>query len=174
MAGLAIAAAMGSVAGLDWVTPAAPSPLFNATRNLDDYYGGALATAVLQQPRSDWDLRFDSRVPGDEAVAAWIEHEGLSDATAVVWSSDAWVYALADLEVLVPTPPIYNDEVLLGINGQVATYVAKLTPAVIVTSSVTVLASPEINNVVKSGYVALFVTDPDTVWVRADMASRLP
>ena len=106
-------------------------------------------------------------------MAAWIEREGLSDVTAVVWSSDAWVYALADLQLVVPTPPIYNDEVLLGINGQVATYVANLQPTVIVTSSDAVLEFPEIQNVVKTGYVALFFTDPDTVWVRADVASQL-
>ena len=174
LTGLAIAGVMGSVAGLDWVTPAAASPLANSSRNLDDYYGGAFATALLQQPSSEWDARFDSRVPGDEAVATWIEKEGLGDATAVVWSSDAWVYAIADLTVEVPTPPIYNDEVLLGINGQVAAYVAGMQPAVIVTSTDAVQQFPEINTVLKSGYVALFFTDPDTVWIRADVASQLP
>ena len=174
LTGLVIAAVMGSVAGLDWVTPAAASPLSNSSRNLNDYYGGALATALQQQPRADWDARFDSRVPADEAVATWIQNEKLSDATAVVWSSDAWVYALADLTVEVPTPPIYNDEVLLGINGQVAAYVATLQPDVIVTSTDAVQEFPEIQSVLKTGYVAMFFTDPDTVWVRADVASQLP
>ncbi|TME48977.1 MAG: hypothetical protein E6I55_03390 [Chloroflexi bacterium] len=174
LTGLIIAAVMGSVAGLDWVTPAAASPLSNSSRNLNDYYGGALATALQQQPRADWDARFDSRVPADEAVATWIQNEKLGDATAVVWSSDAWVYALADLTVEVPTPPIYNDEVLLGINGQVAAYVASLQPDVIVTSTDAVQEFPEIQSVLKTGYVAMFFTDPDTVWVRADVASQLP
>jgi 4-amino-4-deoxy-L-arabinose transferase-like glycosyltransferase len=174
LTGLVIAGVMGSVAGLDWVTPASPSPQVNASRNLNDYYGGALATAIRVQPRAEWDSSFDSRVSGDQAVANWLETEGLDGATAVVWSSDAWVYALADLQDDMPTPPIYNDEVLLGINGQVATYVAGMQPVVIVTSLDAVQEFPEIQHVLNSGYTATYFTFPDTIWVRTDIASQLP
>lgn len=174
LTGLVIAGLMGSVAGLDWVTPASPSPQVNASRNLDDYYGGALATAIRVQPRAQWYSSFDSRVSGDQAVANWLETEGLEGATAVVWSSDAWVYALADLQDEMPTPPIYNDEVLLGINGPVATYVAGMQPVVIITSLDAVQEFPEIEGVLNSGYTATYFTFPDTVWVRADVASQLP
>ena len=56
---------------------------------------------------------------GDAEVVAWVTRNGFSGDTAVVWSYDAWVYALANLQIIMPTPPIYNDEVLLGSGGPV-------------------------------------------------------
>ena len=49
--------------------------------------------------RPTWLDDFDYRVDGDAKVAAWIVAEGFSGDTAVVWSYDAWVYALANLQI---------------------------------------------------------------------------
>lgn len=176
--GVLIAAVMASNAGLDWVPSPTPSSLLNGqpvnnSRNFSVYYGGAIGILTGQMSRSDWENGFDSRVAGDAHAAQFIIDEGLSGARAVVWSSDAWVYALAGLPNLMPTPPIYNDEVLLGQNGQVATYVGSLKPDVIVTSTDALATFPEIKKVLDAGYVSSFWFYPDTVWVRADIAPTL-
>ena len=177
--GVLIAAFMASNAGLDWVSSPTPSSVLggralNATRNLGVYYGGALAAVVGQQTSEEWSDGFDDRVQGDTAVAQYIEDEGLGSDSTVVWSSDVWVYALAQVPNLMPTPPIYNDEVLLGQNGPVAAYVANLDPDVIVTSADALAEFPEIQQLLSGKYVSSYGYYPDAVWVRADLVSRLP
>ena len=167
LAALAIAAALARVSGLDWVPEAAPSPAQNATRTLTQYYGGAVRAAI-QGDDSDWDEQFDSHVPADAAVASWIADHGYTGASAVVWSSDAWVYSLADLPVLMPTPPIYNDEVLLGNNGPVATAVATLNPTLIIVSDDAESQWPEISGLLDGGtYQRVFGSGPVAIWLHA-------
>jgi hypothetical protein len=176
--GVIIAAVMASNAGLDWVSSPTPSALLNGqplnnSRNFSVYYGSAIGILTGQMSRSDWEDGFDSRMLGDTQAAQFIKDQGLAGTRAVVWSADAWVYALADLPNLMPTPPIYNDEVLLGQNGQVATYVSNLKPVVIVTSTDALAEFPEIQKVLDAGYVSSFWFYPNTVWVRADIAPQL-
>src|SRR5262249_14180362 len=134
IAGVLLAAFLASNAGLDWVSSPTPSSVLfggapiNNSRNFGVYYGGAIGTALGQLSRDDSSAGFDSRVMGDQAAADYITQQGLAGTTAVVWSSDAWIYALAQLPNRMPTPPIYNDEVLLGENGPVADYVGRLNP----------------------------------------------
>ena len=167
-AGLVIAIAMARVAGLDWL-PIPPSATNSHT--LSDYYGGALVAAFDPTWRTQWLDHFDYRVAGDANAAAWINRNGYSGDTAVVWSYDSWVYALANLQIVMPTPPIYNDEVLLGYGGPVERYVARKRPVLIVVDSGAQLLFPEIDLLLDSGeYVDKYRSGPDTVWVRADSA----
>ena len=171
-AGLVIAILMAKVAGLDWV-PVTPSATNSHT--LSDYYGGAVVAAFDPTWRTQWLDHFDYRVAGDANAAAWITAHGFSGDTAVVWSYDSWVYALADLQIVMRTPPIYNDEVLLGYGGPVEQYVAKQRPVLIVVNSGAQVLFPEIGTLLDSGdYVDEYHSGPDTVWVRADSAQRLP
>ena len=170
--GLVIAILTAKVAGIDWL-PIPPSATNSHT--LSDYYGGAVVAAFDPSWRTRWLNDFDSRVAGDANVTAWIRAKGLSGQTAVVWSYDAWVYALADLQIDMPTPPIYNDEVLLGYGGPVERYVAAERPVLIVVDSVAQALYPEIGTLLASGdYVDEYHSSPETVWVRADVAQRLP
>lgn len=170
--GLVIAILTAKVAGIDWL-PIPPSATNSHT--LSDYYGGAVAAAFDPTWRTQWLNDFDYRVQGDANVTAWIRARGLSGETAVVWSYDAWVYALADLQIDMPTPPIYNDEVLLGYGGPVERYVAAERPVLIVVDSVAQALYPEIGTLLASDeYVDEYHSYPDTVWVRADVAQRLP
>ena len=171
-AGLAIAIVMARVAGLDWV-PIQPSATNSHT--LSGYYGGAVAAVFDPTWRTTWLDDFDYRVAGDARVAAWITAHGFGGETAVVWSYDAWVYALANLQVDMPTPPIYNDEVLLGYGGPVEQYVAAERPVLIVVNSHAQTLFPEIGTLLAGGeYVDEFASAPDTVWVRADRVAQLP
>jgi hypothetical protein len=130
---------------------------------------------ISSSNRTQWDDDFDFRVAGDAAVVAWLDANGLSGSTAVVWSSDAWVYALANLQIVLPTPPIYNDEVLLGFNGPVEEAVASARPVVIVTSEDSLQQYPEIATLLDGvQYINEFQRYPDAVWVRADAAAQLP
>jgi 4-amino-4-deoxy-L-arabinose transferase-like glycosyltransferase len=170
--GLAIAILTAKVAGIDWL-PIPPSATNSHT--LSGYYGGAVVAAFDPTWRTKWLNDFDSRVKGDADVAAWITANGLRGETAVVWSYDAWVYALADLQIEMPTPPIYNDEVLLGHGGPVEEYVAKKRPVLIVVDAVARALYPEIGRLLTGGeYVNEFASYPETVWVRADSAQHLP
>ena len=170
--GLAMAILMAKVAGFDWV-PIAPSATNSHT--LSDYYGGAVVAAFDPTFRTEWLDHFDYRVAGDAKAAAWITAHGLSGHTAVVWSYDSWVYALADLQIVMPTPPIYNDEVLLGYGGPVEEYVANKRPVLIVVDAGGQKLFPEIGKLLAGGeYVKEFESYPDSVWVRADVAQHLP
>jgi 4-amino-4-deoxy-L-arabinose transferase-like glycosyltransferase len=174
LAGLGIVAAMASVAGLDWMPNAVPKTI-NATRTLQQYYGGAITAALQISNTAEWNNDFDARVAADEAVAAWLIAKGLAGTSAVVWSSDSWLYSLADLPVLMPTPPIYNDEVLLGQNGEVETYVDDLQPEVIVVAADAQAQFPEIQKLLAtSRYQRVYQSDPEVVWVRSDVVPQLP
>ncbi len=166
VAGLAIAAGLARVTGLDWVPQAAPSPTQNSTRTLTQYYGGAVSSA-LKADDSDWDNDFDAHVAADEAMATWIAEHGYTGTSAVVWSSNSWLYSLADLPVLMPTPPIYNDEVLLGNNGPVADAVAIMKPTLIIVSTDAENQWPEISTVLDSGaYQRVFGSGAFSIWLR--------
>jgi 4-amino-4-deoxy-L-arabinose transferase-like glycosyltransferase len=172
IAGLVIAILTAKVAGIDWL-PITPSATNSHT--LSGYYGGALGAAFDPTWRTEWLNDFDYRVKGDADAVAWITAKGFSGDTAVVWSYDAWVYALADLQIDMPTPPIYNDEVLLGYGGPVETYVAARRPVLIVVDAVAQALYPEIGKLLSGGeYVNEYESYPDTVWVRADSAQNLP
>ena len=169
--GLVIAILTAKVAGIDWM-PIPPSATNSHT--LSDYYGGAVVAAFDPTWRTEWLNHFDYRVAGDANVAAWINAEGFSGATAVVWSYDSWVYALADLRVVMPTPPIYNDEVLLGSGGPVEEYVAGERPVLIIVDAEAQALYPEIGKLLAGGeYVNEYHSYPNTVWVRADRAQHL-
>jgi hypothetical protein len=74
-----------------------------------------------------------------------------------------------------PTPPIYNDEVLLGYGGPVERYVARQRPVLIVVDAGGQRLFPEIGTLLGGGqYVKEFESYPDSVWVRADVAQRVP
>jgi hypothetical protein len=170
--GLVIAILMAKVAGLDWM-PIPPSATNSHT--LSDYYGGAAWAAFDPNWRTTWLNDFDYRVAGDAKVAAWVTGNGFSGDTAVVWSWDAWIYALANLQIIMPTPPIYNDQVLLGSGGPVEAYVAAKQPVLIMVDLKSQILYPEITKLLDSGeYIEEYHTYPYTVWVRADSVSQLP
>ena len=85
------------------------------------------------------------------------------------------MYALADLQIVLPTPPVYNDEVLLGFHGPVEQFVAAARPVVIVVAADSLRQYPEITKLLDGvTYVEKFESFPDTVWVRADIAAQIP
>jgi 4-amino-4-deoxy-L-arabinose transferase-like glycosyltransferase len=172
VAGLVIAILTAKVAGIDWL-PIPPSA--SDSHTLSGYYGGAVWAAFDPTWRTTWLNDFDYRVDGDAKVAAWVTRNGFSGDTAVVWSYDAWIYALANLQIVLPTPPIYNDEVLLGPDGPVETYVAMKQPVLIMVDAKSLVLYPDIRTLLNSGeYIDEYQTYPYTVWVRADSVSRLP
>jgi len=86
----------------------------------------------------------------------------------VAWSSDAWLYVMADLSLGLPTPPIDNDEVLLGSQGQLAQAVAVLDPNMIITSDDALTGFPEVKPLLGSRYRAVDHEQWTTVWLRDD------
>jgi hypothetical protein len=168
VAGVLLTGFAARVAGLDWIPQAAPSPSINGTRTLQHYYGGAVATVVQGEARADWDDSFDWRVAADRTVATWVGRQGLAGSTAVVWSSEVWMYSLAKLPVLVPTPPIYNDEVLLGGDSQLATFVEGLKPTLIIVTDDAAQNWPSITRLLDGiTYQRVLTVAPETVWIRA-------
>jgi hypothetical protein len=164
-AGLIVATGLALVGaaptGLDW-----PPAFAVGNHSFATYYAGAFSTLTRGQSLIAYQDQFDYRVPEDSAVAAWIKAHGLDGSSAVVWSADTWLYDLNDLQLLMPTPPIYNDEHLLGYEGPVAQEVADLEPALVITESQSVAAWPEIDPVLAAGYKNVDESGSEIVWLR--------
>jgi len=122
--------------------------------------------AQLGQHRTEWSARLDIRSPADEATAEWIRDHGLSQSSAVIWSSSAWLYLLADLPLGLPTAPIYNNVVLFGSAAAVADRVDAMAPQMIVTSDEALSQWPEIAPVLARDYELAFQSYPDSVYLR--------
>lgn len=137
------------------------------------YYGGAFATLTRQESLRTWQDTFDYRVAEDRQVAAWISAHGLDGASAVVWSSDAWLYDLDDLQLLVPTPPIYNDATLLGSAASLAQRVAAWEPEVVVAEGRSQAEYPQIGPVLNGAYTEVDRAGSESVWVRNDMVAAV-
>lgn len=148
--------------GIDWI-PALAAQGENPYRTLPSYYSGYAAIVSGHDSLQAWRAGFDYRVDADRQVVAWLRGAGLSGNTAVVWSSDAWPYLLADLDDLMPTPPLYNNFAL--IDGGVGDYVRQQAPTVIVTSDEETAMYPEIVEVLRDDYQEVFSAAPDHVWV---------
>jgi Dolichyl-phosphate-mannose-protein mannosyltransferase len=168
MAGVVVAGSIARVAGVDWVPLLATAGTVTEPRDLVTYYGGSFQVLTRQRTLISLQDLFDFRVAGDRATAAWIKSHGLTGRSAVNWSSDAWMYVLADLPVALPTPPIYNDEVLLGTQGQVAQAVADLDPDMVITSDDALTEFPEVKPLLSSRYRVVDREQVDTVWLRDD------
>ena len=168
IAAACVAAVGASVVGVDW------SPvLAQGGHSLGFYYGGALSTLTRGQSLTAYQDQFDYRFPEDSQLSAWIAAHGLDGTSAVVWSSDVWLYDDNQLQMLLPTPPIYNDEALLGLDGQVAQKVAQLQPEIVVTESSARQAYPDINSVLAAGYQEVDQSGSEILWVRADMVAAV-
>ena len=164
-----IAAVMARGAGLDWV-PHLANPAYNGYRNLATYYGEPIVSLATTGSLDHWQDQFDERVPADREVVAFLKSRHLEGTRAVVWSSDAWIYAGADLQVALPTGPIYNNFVLLGQTGQVSRRVRELSPDVIVASVHELHAFPEIADVLADEYQPVYSAGQDSVWLRKGFA----
>jgi Dolichyl-phosphate-mannose-protein mannosyltransferase len=175
VAGVVVAGSIARVAGVDWVPQWATAGTVSEPRDLFTYYGGSFQVLTRQRTLASLQNEFDDRVAGDRATAAWIKSHGLSGRSAVAWSSDAWLYVMADLPLSLPTPPIYNDEVLLGAQGQVVQAVAALDPDMIITSDDALATFPEVQPLLTSRYRVVDREQWNTVWLRDDdsLATRL-
>jgi hypothetical protein len=167
-AGLLTAGLLGRSAGVDWIPPGA-SQDSNGYRNLETYYAGAWQVATGRHSWTEWESEFDLRAPADTASAEWLRQHGFRGARAIVWSSDAWPYLLADLPVLLPTAPIYNDQVLLGSNGEVTNRVRALRPSIILAEVDDLAYFPEITTLLRSDYREVFSSTVDHVYLRNDL-----
>jgi 4-amino-4-deoxy-L-arabinose transferase-like glycosyltransferase len=171
-AGLMVATVLALVGaaptGLDW-----PPALAVGNHSFATYYFGAVSTLTRGQSLTTYQDQFDSRVAEDSEVAAWIRAHGLEGSSAVVWSADVWLYDLDDLQLLLPTPPIYNDEHLLGYDGPVAQRVAELEPALVITDGDGVTDWPEISSVLAAGYEQVNQSGSEIVWLRDDLVASV-
>ena len=173
--------AAGLLAATALVIPAAAITGFNwipwpgiSTLSLATYYGGAVLVATGAQSDQSWQNEFDARVPEDRAAASWITNHGLEGTSAVIWSADVWLYTIDDFSVIMPTPPIYNDAVLLGSWDATAQRIAALDPVIVVTEGTTISAYPQIQPLLTSAYQACEQNGSEIVWVRNDIARALP
>lgn len=110
---------------------------------------------------------FDYRVFGEKQAADWIRQHGLSGQSGLAWSSDAWVYLLANLRPVVPTPALYVDEMWLGPQG-VMSLVEANQPVVVVTTPSSLYVYPQIVPYLKRYYTEVDHPGESEVWVRSD------
>jgi 4-amino-4-deoxy-L-arabinose transferase-like glycosyltransferase len=172
-AGAVVAGAQASVAGLDW-DPLALTGIQSSKPTLGTYYMGGLRTLVGKEDRLTWTSDFDDKVLADARTSAWIREHGWSGHRAVAWSSDAWPYILADLPLLLPTAPIYNDIVLAGSHEALVAQVAALDPELIMTQDFDLVVFPEISTLLQLRYRQVLADFPDAVWIRRDLPHTAP
>ncbi len=153
-----IALVLGTIVHLDWM-------LYEFW--VQPYYVGFAGVVTGRESLVTWQDGFDDRVASDREVAIWIRAHNLEGARTVVWSSDSWLYLEADLRLLMPTAPIYNDEVALyGMNGQTERHVAQLDPEMIITAQDDVTSYPDIKPLLARRYHQVYRYGFDTVWLR--------
>jgi hypothetical protein len=172
-AGAMLAGAQASVTGVDW-DPLGLTGIQSPAPTLGTYYMGALRTLTGREDRVTWSTDFDDKVLADARSCRWIREHGWSGHRAVLWSSDAWPYILADLPLLLPTAPIYNDVVLYGSHEATVARVAALDPELILTQDADLLQFPEITALLQRRYRQVLADFPDAVWIRADLPSTAP
>ncbi len=172
-AGAVLAGAQASVAGLDW-DPLALTGVQSPAPTLGTYYLGGLRTLLGREDRVTWTTDFDDKVLADARSSAWIRAHGWSGHRAVLWSSDAWPYVLADLPLLLPTAPIYNDIVLAGSHEALVAQVAALDPELILTQDFDLVVFPEVSTLLEHHYRQVFADFPDAVWIRDDLPDTAP
>lgn len=173
-AGVLVAGAQAAVTtGLDW-DPLALTGIQSPSPTLGTYYMGALRTLFGKERRITWATDFDDRVLADTRTSAWLRDHGWSGHRAVLWSSDTWPYILADLPLLLPTAPIYNDTVLDGSYQATADHVAALDPELIMTQDFDVVQFPQILPLLQKRYRQVQADFPDAVWIRRDLPSTAP
>ena len=127
------------------------------------YFPGAAATGSLDS----WKIDFNStNAPADVAVSNYILAHYPRGVSAVLWSSSAWPYILADLPDRMPAPPIYNDVILLGSSSAAARYAANLHPRLIVTSEEGVSQYPDIEPYLKRDYRQVYAYGVDRLYER--------
>jgi 4-amino-4-deoxy-L-arabinose transferase-like glycosyltransferase len=172
-AGTMLAGAQASVTGVDW-DPLGLIGIQSPAPTLGTYYMGALRTLLGREDRVTWTTDFDDKVLADDRSSRWIREHGWSGHRAVLWSSDAWPYILADLPLLLPTAPIYNDVVLYGSHEATVARVAALDPELILTQDADLQQFPEITALLQRRYRQVLADFPDAVWIRADLPGRAP
>ena len=127
--------------------------------------------ATITGGEEAWADLFDERTHPDADVADWIKGEGLGGSRAVVWSSDAWIYLLADLPVQLRAAPIYNDVVLYGSGGAVVRQVSVIDPDLIVTSDEALAQWPDIHSLLDTDYTLAYASTSNRVYVRRGLAT---
>ncbi len=129
------------------------------------YYQNFAAHVLGHESELSYQDFFDYRAAGEKDAAAWIRQHGLHGQSALAWSSDAWVYLLAGVEPVVPTPALYVDEMWLGPAG-VMDWVEAKRPVVVVTTPSSLYVYPQIVPYLKQFYVEVYHPHESQVWVR--------
>ena len=129
------------------------------------YYQNFARRALGQESDLSYLDFFDHRVAGEKEAAAWIDQHGLRGQSALAWSSDAWVYLLAGVNPVVPTPALYVNEMWLG-PSRVMDRVRAGRPVVVVTTPSSLYVYPQIVPYLKQFYVEVYHPHESEVWVR--------
>jgi hypothetical protein len=128
------------------------------------YYQSFVGRAVGLVSPAAYSNTFDLRAGPDALVASWVHQHGLAGHSAVVWSSLAWDYVLADLRPVVPTPAIYVDEAWLG-PRKVLDDIERGHPKVVITDSGSITQWPGVKVLLRRGYVETYHVAMMAVWV---------
>ncbi len=166
-----LASSMASVIRFDWMSTRMGTVDGVTHRNLATYYGGFIALILGKQSSTSWAYSFDARAPAVVAMGAWLHQHNATGETAVVWSADAWPYLLGDLPVTLPTPPIYNDNVLLGGSRLMSQRVASIAPEVLIVSHGAFMEFKGIAPLLQLHYTKVFTYGPEAIYLRDGTAA---
>jgi len=133
------------------------------------YYPGFLAHAVGVESTSTYRSSFGASTLAVQVAAQWIDDNHLAGSRTVVWSSDAWLYPLAHVRLVLPTSNLNVDEAWLG-SSAVLRRVTRAHPSVVVTTARALASWPQVEHFLGSGYRRSFSDGTVSVWVRRKAA----
>ncbi|MHB8332064.1 MAG: ArnT family glycosyltransferase [Candidatus Dormibacteria bacterium] len=150
----------------------AQGDLYTVPRTLS-YYQMFLGRVTGSVSTLQYQRYYDQRVPAERAAADWVRAHHLQGATAIVWSSDAWVYLLAPLTPVLPAPPIYKDFDWLGQSALIRRTVQTRPELIVVTKHALTSFGP-IQSVLDRYYVRVESSADGAVWLlRSDFQTVL-
>ena len=129
------------------------------------YYPNFLAHAMGLESTAAYRSSFGTATLADQVAAQWIDDNHLAGSRTVVWSSDAWLYPLAHLRLVLPTSNLNVDEAWLGSRAVLAR-VTRAHPSVVVTTARALQSWPQVDHLLGSGYTRSFTDGAVSVWVR--------
>ncbi len=129
------------------------------------YYPSFIAHAVGAESTAAYRASFGTATLAQQVAAQWIDDNHLAGSSTVVWSSDAWVYPLAHVRLVLPTSNLNVDEAWLG-SRAVLRRVARAHPSVVVTTAAALASWPQVERLLGSGYHRSFADGTVSVWVR--------
>ncbi len=138
-----------------------------------EYYPVFVGRATGAIGHAQFVKAYNPAAASEDQAAAWLRRHGLAGATAVVWSPDAWVYLTTPLRSMLPAGPIYVDQFWMGTTS-LYHRVESMQPEVFIATAGYYNTLGPLSRFLQERYRQVARYPYAKLWVRADLAAKLP